>query len=264
MTAMTPGAALITGAAKRLGKAMALDLAAQGWDLAVHYHSSEAEAEETLREIRAMGRKAVGLRADLLKEDEVRPLVDLAAAALGRPLTLLVNNASIFEADSIASNTRALWDRHFESNLRAPYVLTQAFAAQAPKAEILKGEPLARALVVNMVDQRVWKLTPMFSSYTRAKAALWACTQTAAQGLAPDIRVNAIGPGPTLANDRQSPEHFARQREGVILGRGADPEDVCAALRYLIGARAVTGQMIAVDGGQHLAWRTPDIIGGRE
>ncbi|MDD2868454.1 SDR family oxidoreductase [Neomegalonema sp.] len=259
---MTPGAALVTGAAKRLGRAMALDLAAQGWDVAVHHHGSDPA--EVLAEIRAMGRKAVGLRADLLKEEEVRSLVPLAAEALGRPLTLLVNNASIFEFDTLASNTREVWDRHFESNLRAPYVLTQAFAAQAPEAEIRDGEPLARALVVNMADQRVWSLTPMFSSYTLAKAALWAFTQTAAQGLAPQIRVNAIGPGPTLANDRQTPEHFARQRAGLILERGADPGDICAALRYLVSARAVTGQMIAVDGGQHLGWRTPDIVGGRE
>ncbi|WP_018633461.1 SDR family oxidoreductase [Neomegalonema perideroedes] len=259
---MKPGAALVTGAAKRLGQAMALDLAAQGWDVAVHHHGSDPA--ETLAGIRAGGRKAVGLQADLLKEDEVSPLVETAAAALGRPLTLLVNNASIFEFDTLASNTREIWDRHFESNLRAPYVLTQAFAAQAPEAEIHDGEPLARALVVNMVDQRVWSLTPMFSSYTLAKAALWAFTQTAAQGLAPRIRVNAIGPGPTLANDRQTPEHFARQRAGLILERGADPHDICAALRYLISARAVTGQMIAVDGGQHLGWRTPDVVGGRE
>lgn len=259
---MKPGAALVTGAAKRLGRAMALDLAAQGWDVAIHHHASDPS--EVLAEIRAMGRKAEALQADLLKEAEVAPLVSRAAQALGRPLTLLVNNASIFEFDTLASNSRALWDKHFESNLRAPYVLTQAFAAQAPKAEIHGGEPLARALVVNIVDQRVWRLTPMFSSYTLAKAALWAFTQTAAQGLAPDVRVNAIGPGPTLASDRQTPEHFARQRAGVILERGADPQDLCAALRYLIGARSVTGQMIAVDGGQHLGWRTPDILGGRE
>jgi NAD(P)-dependent dehydrogenase (short-subunit alcohol dehydrogenase family) len=253
--------ALVTGAAKRLGREISLYLARRGFDVAVHYASSRDEAEATVAEIRAMGRQSVALQADLLNEAEVTPLVSRAAEALGGPLDLLVNNASVFEYDNIASATRRSWDRAMESNLRAPFVLTQAFAAQAPKARIVEGEPEARSLVINMIDQRVWKLTPEFMSYTLAKMGLWALTRTAAMGLAPDIRVNAIGPGPTLQGGRQSDSHFARQRQGTILKRGSNPADITAALGFFLDSPAVTGQMIAADGGQHLGWQTPDIVG---
>jgi NAD(P)-dependent dehydrogenase (short-subunit alcohol dehydrogenase family) len=254
--------ALITGAGKRLGRAMALYLAGRGYDIAVHFASSRKEAEATVTEIVAMGRRAVALRADLLVESQVEKLVERAAQGLGGPLTVLVNNASIFEYDTIGTATRKSWDRHLESNLRAPLVLTQHFAAQAPKASRdSRGELQARALVVNMIDQRVHKLTPEFLSYTIAKMGLWALTRTAAQGLAPDVRVNGIGPGPTLQGVRQSDDHFARQRAATLLQRGANPADVTAALGFFLDSPAVTGQMIAVDGGQHLAWATPDVLG---
>lgn len=254
--------ALVTGAGRRLGRAMALYLAGRGYDVAVHYAGSKDEAEAVVAEIAAMGRRAVALSADVLIEAEVQGLVARAAAALGGPLAVLVNNASIFEHDDFASATRESWDRHIESNLRAPFVLTQGFAAQVPDPVAdARGEPVAQGLIVNMVDQRVWKLTPEFASYTIAKAGLWALTQTAAQGLAPRVRVNAIGPGPTLQGGRQTAEAFAAQRAATVLQRGADPSDICAALGYLLEARAVTGQMIAVDGGQHLAWQTPDVTG---
>ncbi|WP_417525099.1 SDR family oxidoreductase [Marinovum sp.] len=254
--------ALVTGAGQRLGQAMALCLAERGHDVAVHYASSAEGAEDTVARIEALGRKAVALQADLLDEAATQALLPRAVAALGGPITVLVNNASIFEYDTIRTATRDSWDRHMESNLRAPYVLTQALAAQARSAvEDAGGEPLAQALVVNMIDQRVRKLTPEFSTYTLAKMGLWALTQTAAQGLAPDVRVNAIGPGPTLRGARQSEEHFARQRAGTVLNRGADPSDITAALAYLLEARAVTGQLICVDGGQHLGWQTPDVLG---
>ncbi|MEQ8367475.1 MAG: SDR family oxidoreductase, partial [Roseicyclus sp.] len=169
---------------------------------------------------------------------------------------------SIFEYDNLHTATRTSWDRHLGSNLRAPFVLTQALAAQIPDPDIDEnGEPVAQGLVVNMIDQRVRKLTPEFTTYTIAKMGLWALTRTAAQGLAPRIRVNAIGPGPTMQGARQSVDHFARQRAATILNRGADPEGICTALRYLMDARAVTGQLICVDGGQHLAWHTPDVLG---
>lgn len=254
--------ALVTGGAKRLGREMALYLGARGHDVAVHYHGSAEEAGAVVAELRAMGRKAVALGADLLDEAQVAPLVGQAAEALGGPLTVLVNNASIFEYDNLRSATRESWDRHMESNLRAPFVLTQAFVAQAPEAgRDAAGEPVARALIVNMIDQRVHKLTPEFMTYTLAKMGLWALTRTSAQALAPAIRVNAIGPGPTLRGGRQSESHFARQRAATVLGRGANAADIVAALGFFLDSPAVTGQMIAVDGGQHLAWQTPDVLG---
>ena len=260
--ALAPRGALVTGGAKRIGREMALSLARRGFDVAVHYASSAEAAAETVADIRALGRKAVALRADLLDEDATAALVPQAVEALGGALNVLVNNASIFERDSIGTATKESWDRHIGSNLRAPFVLIQHFAAQAPgAAQDAAGEPVAQALVVNMVDQRVWKPTPFFMSYTLAKSALWTLTRTAAQALAPDVRVNAIGPGPTLIGERQSESHFARQREGTILRRGSAPADVVAALGFFLDSPTVTGQMIAVDGGQHLGWQTPDVVG---
>jgi NAD(P)-dependent dehydrogenase (short-subunit alcohol dehydrogenase family) len=253
--------ALVTGAGKRLGRAMALYLAGRGHDVAIHYASSADAAEAVASEIRATGRKAQTFRADLLVETETQALIPAAMAALG-PLTVLVNNASIFEYDRIETASRESWDRHLESNLRAPYVLTQAFARQCPPAASdANGEPVAQGLVINMIDQRILKLTPEFSTYTIAKMGLWALTQTAAQGLAPHVRVNGIGPGPTLQGARQSAEHFASQRAATVLGRGAHPSDITAALGFFLDSPAVTGQFIAVDGGQHLGWRTPDVLG---
>lgn len=253
--------ALITGAARRLGRAMALELAAHGHDIAVHYNGSADAAEDTCAEIRALGVKAVPLQADLLDEDAVATLLPRAADALG-PVDILVNNASIFEHDTIETATRSNWDRHIGSNLRAPFILTQALAAQLPDPDMDENnEPVARGLVINMVDQRVHKLTPEFMTYTIAKMGLWAFTRTAAQALAPKARVNAIGPGPTMQGGRQSAEHFAKQRAATILERGADPQAICEALRYFLTAKSVTGQLICVDGGQHLAWETPDVVG---
>lgn len=257
-----PDTALVTGAGRRLGRAMALKLAELGYDVAVHYSTSSKDAEETVADITAMGRRAVALQADLLDEDQTMALVPRAAAALGGALNVLVNNASIFEYDTILTATRESWDRHIGSNLRAPFVLTQTFAAQAPRAEAdAGGEPLARACVINMIDQRVRKPTPEFMTYTIAKAGLWAMTRTTAQALAPHVRVNAIGPGPTMQGGRQSAEHFATQRAATVLGRGADREDIAAALAYILSARALTGQLLCIDGGQHLVWQTLDVVG---
>ncbi|WGH77728.1 SDR family oxidoreductase [Jannaschia ovalis] len=252
--------ALVTGAGGRLGAAMAEELGRAGYDVALHYATSAAGAGAVADRIAAHGRRGVPLQADLLDLDQAEALVGRAAEALGGPLDLLINNASIFEHDDIASATRESWERHFRSNLRAPFILTQAFAEQAPAAGD-DGEPRASANVINLIDQRVRKLTPEFMTYTLAKSALWTFTQTAAQALAPAIRVNAIGPGPTLRGARQSADHFAAQRAATVLQRGADAEDICAALRYLLEAKAVTGQLICVDGGQHLGWQTPDVLG---
>ena len=254
--------ALVTGAGARLGRAMALYLAQRGMDVAVHYATSQGAASETVSQIESQGRKAAALQADLLEESQVEALLPRAAEALGGPITCLINNASIFEYDNIHTATRQSWDRHMESNLRAPFVLTQAMARQGLEPEIDgSGEPVATGLVVNMIDMRVRKLTPEFMSYTIAKMGLWALTRTAAQALTPAIRVNAIGPGPTLQGHRQSPEHFQAQRRNTILERGANPSDITAALGYFLDAHAVTGQLLCVDGGQHLGWQTPDVLG---
>ena len=242
------GPALVTGAARRIGRTLSLALADAGFDVAVHYRTSKAEAEAVVAEIEARGRKAVALQADLPVEGKAQGLVERAVHALG-PLTLLVNNASVFREDSFASMTRDSWDAHMETNLRSPLALSQAFAPQAPDG----------AAIINLLDQRVWKPNPQFFSYALSKAALWAATRTLAQALAPRIRVNAVGPGPTLPSIHQAPEEFAAEAANTPLGRRATPEEIARAVLYLVDAPSVTGQMIAVDGGQHLAWRTPDI-----
>ena len=247
--------ALVTGAGKRLGRAMALHLAQEGYDVAVHYASSGEAAAEVVAEIRSLGRKSCSLQADLLAPDAARALLPQAAAALGGEITCLINNASIFEPDRLQNASDDSWNRHFGSNLRAPFLLIQAMAKQAlAPVRDAQGEPRAAGLVVNMVDQKIRSLTPDFMTYTLAKSALWTLTQTAAQELAPRLRVNAIGPGPTLANPYQAPEEFAKQRASTILKRGANAGDITGALSYLLAAPAVTGQLICVDGGQHLVW----------
>ncbi|WP_428513391.1 SDR family oxidoreductase [Roseovarius sp.] len=254
--------ALVTGGGKRLGRAMALYLGARGYDVAVHYGGSSDAAAETAGDIEAKGQRAVTVQADLLDEGAVQALVAEAAARLGGPVHVLVNNASIFEDETYQTATRQSWDRHMESNLRAPFALTQALAAQVPDPiKDDNGEPVAQGLVVNMIDQRVRKLTPNFASYTIAKSGLWTMTRTAAQALAPRVRVNGIGPGPTLKSTEQSEEQFFDQRARTILKRGVNPDDITAALGYFLEAKAVTGQLICVDGGQHLAWQTPDVLG---
>ncbi|MBV1864815.1 MAG: SDR family oxidoreductase [Rhodobacteraceae bacterium] len=259
---MTYGAALVTGGARRLGRAMALALAERGADVAVHFASSAEAAAGTVADLKALGVNAVALRADLLVEGDMAGLVPAAAAALDKPLDVLINNASVFEYDRLETATQESWDRHFDSNLRAPFVLMQAFADQAAEAATdAAGEALATGCVINMVDQRLRKLTPEFMTYTLAKSGLWTLTQTAARALAPRIRVNAIGPGPTLIGDCQSDAHFAHQRRNTILQRGSNPADIVGAMGFFLDAPSVTGQLICVDGGQHLGWNTPDIQG---
>jgi NAD(P)-dependent dehydrogenase (short-subunit alcohol dehydrogenase family) len=241
---------------------MAIYLAQRGYHVAVHYYSAADAAAEVVDEIRRAGQDATALQADLLDEAALAALVGRASEALGGPLTVLVNNASVFEYDSLATATRESWDRHIGSNLRAPFVLTQKFAAQCPAAvRDQNDEPLAQGLIVNMIDQRVLKPTPEFMTYALAKHALWMLTRTSAQALAPDVRVNAIGPGPTVQGIRQSPQHFKRQRAATVLGRGADPADVTVALGFFLDSPSVTGQLICTDGGQHLGWKTPDVLG---
>ena len=246
------GAALVTGAGRRIGRALALEAARAGFDVAVHYRTARDDAQAVAEEIAALGRRAVVLDAELADEDQTAALIGRAAQALS-PVTLLVNSASTFEDDRLATATRDRWDAHLDANLRAPVLLAQAFAAALPADH--DGQ------IVNIVDQRVLRPNPQFFSYSLSKAGLWWVTQTLAQDLAPRIRVNAIGPGPTLASVHQAPGEFEREAAGTPLERAVSPDDIAAALRYLIDARAVTGQMIAVDAGQHLGWRTPDVIG---
>lgn len=245
--------ALITGAAHRIGRAMALALAKDGWSVAVHYNRSHEAAFALVDELIAAGGQAVTVQADLAKEDEVLTLIPDAVEALG-PLGLLINNASLFERDTALTTTRTSWDAHMETNLRAPFVLMQGFAAQLPED--------AAGVVVNILDQRVWNLTPHFTTYTLSKTALWSLTQSLALALAPRIRVNAIGPGPTLPSPRQTAEQFERQCSEMPLKRGTTPEEIADALRFILAAPAMTGQMIALDGGQHLCWapanKTPE------
>ncbi len=251
-----PRAALVTGAGRRIGRAIALDLAEAGWAVAVHYNASAQAAEEVVAEIEAGGGRAVALGAELSDEAQVAALVPDAAAALG-PLGCLINNAASFENDSIETADRASWDRHMEPNLRAPFVLTQAFARALPEQVGGPGGGPGGGVVINLLDQRVWNPTPFFLSYTLSKAGLWALTQTLALALAPRIRVNGIGPGPALPSPRQTPEQFARQGAAMPLGRGTNPAEICAAVQFILAAKAMTGQMIALDGGQHLGWAQP-------
>jgi NAD(P)-dependent dehydrogenase (short-subunit alcohol dehydrogenase family) len=252
MIAKTERAALVTGAARRIGRAIALALADAGYAVAIHANRAGAEAETLRAGIAAKGGRAAVLRADLADHAAVTALVPAAAAALG-PLTLLVNNAAMFERDEIGGLDPALFDRQFAVDLRAPLFLSEAFAAQA-----LAGSD---ASIVNMLDQRVFKPTPQFVSYALAKSALHAATRMLAQALAPNVRVNAVAPGPTFASARQRPEDFAAQAAAMPLGHGPAPEEIAAAVVFLASARSVTGQTLAVDGGQHIVWQTPDVGG---
>ena len=249
------GAALVTGGARRIGRELVLALAERGIDVAIHFNSSRNEAANTAAEARKRGVKAVVVKADFDVEEETLSLVGRAAAALGKPLSVLVNNASRFERDRIETASPLGWKKHVRPNLEAPFFLIQKFAEQAP--EVVwdeKGEPIAAAAVVNMVDQRVLRPTSEFATYTVSKSALWALTQSSAVALAPRVRVNAIGPGPALPSPRQSLEHFSRQRSTTPLGRGADVADIVAAMNFMLDAKSVTGQLICLDGGQFLRW----------
>ena len=243
--------ALVTGAAKRFGREIAIHLARLGWNVAIHYHTSEEDALRTAADVRALGVKAAIVKADLANETAVGDLVPRVTREFG-PLTALINNASNFEHDDWSTVTRESWDLHMEANLRAPFVLSQRFAQLIEKG--------ADGSIINITDQRVLKPTPRFMSYSLSRAGLHWLTTTMAQALAPNIRVNEIAPGPSFIGKRQSPEMFERQRSATILGRGATSTDLLGAISYLLASRSVTGQTIAVDGGQHIAWQTPDVM----
>ena len=247
--------ALVTGGAKRIGRAIVEDLAAHGFAVAIHCNRSRVEADVLAAAIIGSGGRAAVIAANLTDMDAVGDLVGQAEAALG-PLSLLVNNASLFEDDSVLDFDWRAWDRHFAVHVKAPALLAQNFARALPEGQ--------EGLIVNMIDQRVWRPTPRYFSYALSKSTLWTATQMMAQSLGPRIRVNAIGPGPTLKNARQDDSDFAAQVDGLILKRGPELPEFGATIRYLWEARSVTGQMIALDGGQHLAWQTPDVTGMAE
>ncbi len=236
---------LITGASRRIGRAIALDLAAAGWRVAVDYRHSRSEAETLVREIEARGGSAGAIAGDLASEDDVASLIPRCRDALGAPVCL-INNASEFQLDSVATATMATWDTHLDVNLRAPVFLARSLFLNLPDGAV--------GNVINIIDQRVWRLTPDFFSYTISKAGLWTATRTLAQALAPRVRVNAIGPGPVLKSVHQSEADFAAEAQSTLLKRGPTPAEIASAVRFILDAPAMTGQMIALDGGQHLTW----------
>ncbi len=243
-----PRTALVTGAGKRVGRAIALALGEAGWSVAVHYNGSRDAAEEVAEMVRAAGAESCTVQADLGREAEVVGLVDAAAAGIG-PLGCLVNNASVFEFDEALTATRENWDLHMEVNLRAPFVLTQALARQVPDG--------MRGHVINIIDQRVLNQTPYFTSYSASKFALWGMTQQLALALGPLVQVNGIGPGPTLKGANQSQEQFDRQNREVPLGHGAEPWEIADTVLFLLASASITGTLIPVDGGQHHGWAQP-------
>ena len=250
MTETIPKTVLVTGAARRIGKAIADYLASEGFAVAIHARSSVDEAEGFANDLRQKGGKAVVLQADLMDSASTAELMEKATKALG-PVGILVNNASVFHKDTAESFDGETFDAHFAVHVRAPSILSAAFAQQLPQDY--------SGLIVNIIDQRVLALNPRFYSYTLSKAALWTATQTLAQSFAPRIRVNAIGPGPTFKNERQSPEDFQAQVDALILRRGPKPDEFGRTIRFLYDTPSMTGQMIALDGGQHLGWETPDV-----
>jgi len=249
----TSKAALVTGGAKRIGRAIVEALAQAGFDVAIHCHTSRHEADELATSLIAKGRRAVVVCADLADVGATRDLIGQAQAALG-PLSLLVNSASLFEPDQAEQIDQALWDRQFAVNLRAPCVLAEAFVAG------LDPHGTDDASIINLLDQRVLRPNPQFFSYTLTKSSLWTATRTMAQSFAPRVRVNGVGPGPTLANQHDGEAGLQQERSALLLSHGPNPADIAEAVVYLAHARQVTGQMIAVDGGQHLGWKTPDVV----
>ena len=246
-----PRVALVTGAARRVGAAIALTLAGTGFDIAVHFRASREDAESLAATIRGLGRRAELFQADLAQEPQTETLVERAQAAVG-PVGVLINNASRFERDEWDTVTRDSWDAHLAPNLRAAFVLTQHLAKHLPAG--------AEGVVVNMLDQRVWSLTPHYISYTVSKYALWGLTQSLALALAPRIRVNGIGPGPALPNAQQSMAQFAAQCASTPLRRGTSPGEIAEAVLAILRLPALAGQMLALDGAQHLQWKSGRLL----
>lgn len=238
-----PGTVLITGAARRIGRALALDLSRAGWTIAIHYRKSAPAAQLLVEEIESTGGRAQAFQADLIDSEAPRALVADVGRVFGSP-TVLINNASEFLPDTVQNLDNETWDLHLGINLKAPVFLAQAIAAGLPEG--------CEGNIINIIDQRVWNLTSDFFSYTISKAGLWTATRTLAQALAPRVRVNAIGPGPVLRSIHQTDDDFERESRSTLLGRGASTDEIAAAVRFILATPSLTGQMIALDGGQHL------------
>jgi NAD(P)-dependent dehydrogenase (short-subunit alcohol dehydrogenase family) len=247
----TTKTALVTGGARRIGAAIVRDLASHGWAVAIHCNTSVAEANALAGDIQKAGGEATVVRADLADQRALARIVPETVAALG-PLSLLVNNASVFMKDRFGELHQNVWQKQFDTNLRAPVFLAEAFATQVPGN--VEGN------IVNIIDQRVLKLTPVMPSYTLTKAALWAATQTMAQALAPKIRVNGIGPGPTFPNPYAKDPGMTKEIAGLPLLRPVDPADFGRAIRFIVDTPSMTGQLLLLDSGQHISWKTRDIV----
>ncbi len=243
MTDSAPPIALVTGAAKRIGRSIARRLVEEGWAIGLHYNRSYDEAQSFAAELRALGARVAPLRADLADYEQTLRLIPACAQALGPPICL-VNNASLFQRDSVRDFGAESWEAHHNTNLRAPLILSQSLDKALPADQ--------DGNIVNIIDQRVLRLTPTFFSYTLSKSGLWTATRTMAQALAPRIRVNAVAPGPVLPNIYQTEADFAREWDSTLLRHGARPEEIADAVVYILRARSMTGQMITLDGGEHL------------
>ena len=245
---------IITGGATRIGAAIAKRLSGKEIEILIHYNKSKSKAENLKKELQKKGSKVFLVRGDLSKEKDVNKIITFAKSKL-KFFDCLINNASLFENDKIENFTTDSWGKHLRTNLRTPALLSKMFARN------IKGK---NNNIINIIDQRVFKLTPYFFSYTISKTGLYTLTKTSAMSLAPNIRVNGIAPGPTLKNKRQSEKHFKKQYMATPLKRKVDVEQICSAVDFFIKNRSITGQVISIDSGQSLNWQTPDIMGGKE
>jgi NAD(P)-dependent dehydrogenase (short-subunit alcohol dehydrogenase family) len=239
---------LVTGGGQRIGRAICLAMAKDGWQVAVHYNNSLVEANNVVNEITDSGNIALAVQADLMDEEAASSLISNISDKLS-PVTAVINNASVFDADTVESVTKDSWDRHLAINLRAPFLLTQSLEKNLNKDQ--------NGNIINILDQRVENLTPYFTSYTVSKSALWTLTKTTAAALAPNIRVNAIGPGPTLPSMRQSQSQFEKQVSLTPLAVQVKLEEICRAVKFILATRSMTGQLLSIDSGQHLGWAQP-------
>ena len=245
---------IITGGATRIGAAIAKKLSGKEIEILIHYNKSKSKAENLKKELQKKGSKVFLVRGDLSKEKDVNKIIKFAKSKL-KFFDCLINNASLFENDKIENFNTDSWGKHLRTNLRTPALLSKAFARN------IKGK---NNNIINIIDQRVFKLTPFFFSYTISKTGLYTLTKTSAMSFAPNIRVNGIAPGPTLKNKRQSEKHFKKQYMATPLKRKVDVEQICSAVDFFIKNRSITGQVISIDSGQSLNWQTPDIMGGKE